>query len=219
MNISIDAKNSVFIAQDVSEVVALHFIDSFSARVIGEKEEEKVEEETKVEEVKVEEKCESSEPTHTPPGRKIKELVNSAIPLSAELEEPESEAEKIMKELQESKPKNKITGLDSLLDAGLLGADYDTSLLTAGGDPVFGPKFYGRLTEGGTLLLRASYTCGHCGHTGFRYLTPTSTYARCHDCDARTTVHDASEYGIDISHDGELINIPEAVDGVHLKTI
>lgn len=213
MNISIDAKNSVFIAQDVSEVVALHFIDSFSARVIGEKEEEKVEE------TKVEEKCESSEPTHAPPGRKIKELVNSAIPLSTKLEEPENEAEKIMKELQESKPKNKITGLDSLLDAGLLGADYDTSLLTAGGDPVFGPKFYGRLTEGGTLLLRASYTCEHCGHTGFRYLTPTSTYARCHNCDARTTVHDASEYGIDISHDGELINIPEAVDGVHLKTI
>jgi len=213
MNISIDAKNSVFIAQDVSEAVALHFIDSFSARVIGEKEEEKVEE------VKVEDKCESSEETSAPPGRKIKELVNSAIPLSAELEEPENEAEKIMKELQESKPKNRITGLDSLLEADLLEADYDTSLMTAGGDPVFGPKFYGRLTEGGTLLLRASYTCGDCGHTGFRYLTPTSTYARCHNCDARTTVHDASEYGIDISHDGELVNIPEAVDGVHLKTI
>ena len=57
------------------------------------------------------------------------------------------------------------------------------------------------------------------GQEGYRYLHYGSAYAKCHDCNHKNEIVDASEYGINVMHNGEEMNVPEAIDGVHFKTI
>lgn len=160
------------------------------------------------------------------PPKQIAALVHSVVDEEVVTAEPTTPTERIMKQLNDTKPQNKIEGLEKLFTDNDFDdnapddvIDFDASALTPGGETVFGPVLFGRVTDAGCLLLRASYSCVSCGHEGYRYLHDGSTYAKCHDCNHKNEIVDASKYGINVMHNGEEMNVPEAIDGVHFKTI